>query len=252
MVLLSIGLVSAGAEEGGQKIITPEDLMGLPEPVQKFLKFSQVVNTPRVNKVELKQKGLFKTAPDRDWVPFTATQTFDVVKAGFEWKVKMKMAPLLVVTGRDQLKDSEGSMLIKILGLIPVVNARGPEMDQGAMTRYLSETIWFPQAWLSENIRWEPIDTLSARATLTINEKSVDGIFYFAPDGRCTEFKCQRYYSSGDEMALYPWRTPVDEYSEINGVVICSRARAIWEKPEGNFCYVDLEITKYRVETQSP
>ena len=54
------------------------------------------------------------------------------------------MNPLMAVVGRDKYVNGRGEMLIKILGLLPVVDARGPEMDQGTMLRYLAEMTWFP------------------------------------------------------------------------------------------------------------
>lgn len=226
------------------QVITKADILQLPEPVQRSLEYSKVIGTPRIKSVMLKQTGLFKTAPDRPWVPFSAVQTFDIETASFEWKVKMKMAPLMYVFGRDRLQDGRGSVKIKLMGLFPLVNEEGPEMDQGAMTRYLSETIWFPQAWLDDHIRWEEVDSTSARAILTIGEKSVEGIFAFDDVGRVVEFSCQRYASEADDMILRPWRTPVTEYGELAGLQLGIKGQALWERPEGDYTYVDLEITE--------
>jgi len=253
-VMLAMTLISVtifGGDMQQSQLITQDELTGLPEPVRRALNYSQIVGTPRISEVHLKQKGRFKTAPDKPWVPFTAVQTFQIDEPGFEWKVKMKMAPFVWVRGTDKLTDGRGSMKIKLLGLIPVVNARSPEMDQGAMTRFLSESVWFPQAWLNEHISWESIDASAAKATLTIGDKAVSGTFHFDEAGRVTEFRCERYYASGKNMLLLPWRTPIDHYSEVNGVRLGTRGRAIWDLAEGEYCYVDLEIIEYETSGQS-
>jgi len=178
-LFLMLSQITLGAKTMENELITHEDIQNLPNPVQRFLKYSGVVGSPRITRAIVEQRGLFKMAPDKPWVPFTATQIYNIAEASFEWKVRMKMAPLMIVKGSDALKNGRGSMKIKLFGLIPLVNARGPELDQGAMTRYLSETIWFPQAFLDDHITWEAIDSLSAKAIFTIDAKSVEGIFFF-------------------------------------------------------------------------
>ncbi len=225
-----------------KQTIQKAELEVLPEPVKRFMEYSQVVGTPHIQKARIKQSGLFKMAPDKPWTPFTAEQEYDIPTASFIWKVDMKMAPFIHITGSDHLENGEGQMRIKLLGFIPIVNAKGPEMDQGAMTRYLSEIIWFPQACLDDHIRWEAIDSTSAKAIFTIDQKSVEGVFHFDQEGKVTLFECQRYAYEDKEMVLRSWQTPIDEYGERAGLQLGIRGRAIWNLPEGDYTYVDVEI----------
>ena len=227
-----------------QPMIQAVDLDRLPEPVKRFMEYSKVVGTPYIEKVRLKQSGQFKMGQHKPWTPFTAEQEYDIPSASFVWKVDMKVAPFIHVTGGDRLENGAGNMRIKLLGFIPIVNAKGPEMDQGAMTRYLSETIWFPQSFLDSHITWEAIDSLSAKGILTINDKSVEGIFNFDELGRFTKFTCNRYYIKGDEKLLLPWHTPVYAYAERQGLQLATKGKAVWEHPDGEFEYIDLEITE--------
>ncbi|MCF7823292.1 MAG: hypothetical protein K9N35_03890 [Candidatus Marinimicrobia bacterium] len=231
-----------------KQMITQEAIQHLPAPVQRCLEFSQVIGTPRVKKVELQQRGLFKIAADKPWAPFKAKQWFKVDQAAFEWKVNMKMAPFLHVRGVDRLDEGKGQMKIRLLGFIPLVNAKGPEIDQGSMTRYLSEMIWFPQGFLEDQIQWEAIDDSSARAILTFGDKSVDGVFHFDAQGRVCAFTCDRYATEGKEMVLRPWRASVYEYGERDGIMMGTKAKVTWERPEGDYTYIDLEITELKYE----
>lgn len=243
VLFLALTQFITGAESMDNSIYTSGEIETLPVPVQRFLDYSGIIGTPRIKQVTLEQEGLFKTGRHKSWVPFTATQVFNIEEASFEWKVKMKMAPLVTVKGSDALREGQGSMKIKLFGILPIVNEKGPEMDQGAMTRYLSETIWFPQAFLDDHISWEAIDSLSARATFTIDEKTVNGVFHFNEMGQVTHFTCERYAAEGRDMVLRPWRTPVYEYSEMNGLQIGVKGRAIWEYPDDEFTYVDVHVT---------
>ncbi len=234
--------------EKDQRIIQATDLVNLPEPVQRFMEYSQVVGTPFIQKARIKQTGLFKMDIDKPWAPFTAEQEYDIPSASFVWKVNMKMAPFIRVTGSDRLENGIAHMRIKLLGFIPVVNAKGPEMDQGAMTRYLSEIIWFPQAFLDKHITWEAIDSSSAKATLTIKNKSVEGVFHFDETGRFTEFTCDRYFIKGDEKLFLPWSTPVYEYGQRQGLQLATKGKAIWDHPDGEYTYIDVEVTEVEYE----
>jgi len=49
-------------------------------------------------------------------------------------------------------RDGKGNMQIKLGTIFPIANATGEEMDQGSMMRYLNEMMWFPTAFLRENI----------------------------------------------------------------------------------------------------
>lgn len=57
-------------------------------------------------------------------------------------------------------------MSIKLLSVILLGKARGPEMDQSSLVRHLGEIVWFPMAWLSNAIEWQAIDASSVRATI--------------------------------------------------------------------------------------
>jgi len=216
--------------------------------VKRFLENSQVVGTPYIKKARIKQTGQFKMAPDKPWTPFTAEQEYDIPSASFIWKVNMKVAPFIRITGSDRLDNGEGNMRIKLLGFIPIVNEKGAEMDQGAMTRYLSEAIWFPQSFLDSHFSWEAIDSLSARGILTINDRSVEGIFSFDELGRFTEFTCHRYYIKGKEKLFLPWRTPATGYAEWQGLHLTTKGNSIWKHPLGEYAYIDLEIVDVTYE----
>ena len=54
-------------------------------------------------------------------------------------------------------------MLIKAASLVTVADAKGKEIDQGEMVRYLSEMTWFPSTFLEDNVSFEAVDARSAR-----------------------------------------------------------------------------------------
>jgi hypothetical protein len=84
-------------------------------------------------------------------------------------------------------------MLVNVASLWPVVDASGEQMDQNEMTRYLSEMIWFPAAFLAGNISLEAADDSSARVTLTEHGRTATGTLFIDQQGRLTDFVARRY-----------------------------------------------------------
>lgn len=86
------------SKEVQPQLITEEDIKALPEPVQRYLKYTKVVGKERIRTVRLKQKGFFRQG-DRPWMPFEAEQYYTIDPAGFIWIANMKAFPLLSVKG---------------------------------------------------------------------------------------------------------------------------------------------------------
>jgi hypothetical protein len=119
------------------------------------------------------------------------------------------------------------------------------ELDQGEMMRYLNEIMWFPSAFLEDNITFQAVDSSSARVTLTDHGQSVTATLFFDADGRLTEFVGQRY-SGGD---LETWSVPVTEYGEFEGLRLPSRAKAVWRHAGRDEEYIDVTLTELHHDT---
>jgi len=65
----------------------------LPEPVRRWLRYSQVVGAQRPAMARLRQDGDFRLE-GMGWMPFRAEQYFTTNPPGFLWKASFRMAPL--------------------------------------------------------------------------------------------------------------------------------------------------------------
>jgi len=230
------------------KIISAEDINHLPPIVQTWLTNSGVVGKPQVTFGRLKQKGEMKTSPDGRWMEFEAEQYFDLIKPSFIWTTEVEMMPLIYLNGRDMLIDGEGEMIIKLLSLINVVNeGHNEKMNSGTMIRYLAEICWFPSAALNDYLAWEEIDSLSAKATMKLDNKNVSGIFRFNENGEMISFEADRYYGGGEDAKLERWVIETIESKEIDGYHIPVKSKVIWKLKEGDYNWLNLEITDLNV-----
>ncbi|MEA1961357.1 MAG: DUF6544 family protein [Bacillota bacterium] len=227
-----------------ETMVTAEDIGHLPVCVQKWLGTSGAVGQVYIQTVRLKQRGSMRTDPEKKWMPFKAEQYFNFRNPGFIWYARIDAAPLMHITGRDKYYDGKGNMLIKVISLFTAANASGKEMDQGSLVRYLSEMIWSPSAVLNEYVQWEGIDDLSARATMTYGGVTASGIFMFNQQGDVVSFSAQRYRDLGGSYSLDDWYISLYNYAEFHGIRIPAKAEVIWKLPEGDFKWLQLEVTE--------
>ena len=236
-------------EEKAEFIVSTEMLGRLPAPVQRYMQFSGVMGKPWIHHVRLTQTGRFRIGPNRPWMPMRAIQTYTTNPPSFIWDARFKLFGLPLLHATDRYVSGHGHMFGKLAGIYTLFDVRGEELDQGAMLRYLSEMIWFPIAFLGENIHWEPVDDGCAQATFTDSGKSVSGKLFIDPEGRPINFTTMRYREISGAFSLDPWSTPMTGYDERAGLTLPMRGQAMWHLDSGALPYVELEIGEIEYNT---
>jgi uncharacterized protein DUF6544 len=228
-------------------VVTEDMLGGLPEPVQRYLRYTGIVGKPLVRTVYLRQQGRVRLAGQR-WIPLRAQEWFSVRPPGFVWDATMRVAGIPVGRARDMYQGGQGRMLVKAASLVTVADVDGEEMDQGSMMRYLSELMWFPSAFLEDNISFRAIDATSARVTMTDHGKTATATLFFDSAGRLTNFMARRYAIAGESRDLHMWSAPVTGYGEFEGLKLPVRVKAVWQLTEGDREDIDVTLTDLRYD----
>jgi hypothetical protein len=130
----------------------------------------------------------------------------------------MRMFPLVTIAGRDRYVVGRGSIEMRLLGIVPVADASGPGMDQGALLRYLNETLWFPATALSPYVTWLGSDATTAQATMSYQGVTVSATFVFDAQGRPADMTAERQDLARGRLET--WSTPLRAYGEFAGVRI--------------------------------
>jgi Family of unknown function (DUF6544) len=248
LVRRDVQALLAQAPEGRTGVVAEEMLGGLPEPVQRYLRYTGIVGTPLARTVYLRQRGRVRLAGQR-WIPLQAQEWFSVQPPGFVWDATMRVAGLPVGRARDMYQGGQGRMLIKVASLVTVADAGGEEMDQGSMMRYLSELMWFPSAFLQDNISFQAIDATSARVTLTERGKTATATLFFDAAGRLTNFVARRYAIAGKRHDLQTWSVPVTGYGELEGLKLPVRVTAVWKFADGDREDINVTLTGLHYDT---
>lgn len=248
LVRLDVESLVADSASPPGGLITEDMLLSLPEPVRRYLTYTGVVGRPFVGTVRLTQAGRIQPDVGQPWFGLQAQQHYSVRPPGFVWDATVRMGPFPVVRGRDMYREGEGRMLIKALGLLPIVDAGGPEMDQASMMRYLSEMVWFPTAFLGNNVSFEPVDDRSARVTLTDGGQTANAVMLFDETGKLVEFVAERWYIAHGESTLERWAVTVAEYGELAGLRLPVRGGAVWKLADGDVEYIDVTVTELQYD----
>ena len=79
------------------KTIAEEDLKELPEPVQRYFRYTGVIGTQPIKTVSLKQRGFFRMKEGQKMMPMTAEQYYTTNPPSFLWYGQITPLPLFSV-----------------------------------------------------------------------------------------------------------------------------------------------------------
>ena len=207
----------------------------LPEPVQRYFKHVLKDGQPYINYVRLKHDGKFKSDLKKEWVEIKGEQNFTTEKPGYIWKGKTAM-----FVARDMYIAGKGRLIATILSLINMVDLQGEQYDQGELLRWLAESVWLPTNLLpSKNLQWAAVDNETATLSFEYNGLSLFYIVNFNSLGEIAQMETQRYM---DETRLETWVCKMSSYEEISGMLIPTRAEALWRLEEGDFSYAKFNV----------
>ena len=208
-----------------------EELERLPAPVARYLEWALPGN-PRIRVAQLQQTGVLRTDARRErWMPFVAEHIAAPGATGFVWNARVNVAPLLHVRVRDAFIAGKGSGEVSFLSAFTVASDSGtPEMDSGALHRYLAEAVWYPTALLpSAKLRWDAVDDRRAVATLTEAGVTVSLEFRFADTGEVKGiYTPARWGRFGGGYEQVPWEGRFRAYEECQGMRIPAEGEVGW------------------------
>ncbi len=232
--------LASGTAAGGPGVFSRQQLEGLPAPVVRYFDFALTPGQRLVQSARLEHAGKFRGGLDEPWSPFTSVQHFSVRPPGFVWDAAIHLAPLLTVRVRDSYIGGTAGMHGKIASLIPVVNQNGgAALNAGALHRLLAEMVWLPTALLPGNgVSWSPIDSSTARATLTDSGTAVWLDFQFNAAGEIVRVSTPERFRDVEGTAVpTPWAGSFGSYEEVAGMRVPREGEVAWILPEGRLDY---------------
>lgn len=171
---------------------------------------------------------------------------------GMIWRATVRMYTM-PVTGFDRLLDHEGEMRWKLLGIIPIMTASGPEITRSAAGRVVAESVWLPSALCRNDVAWTALDALHPQARLTVEGETSELALTVAADGRLQDLKMQRWGNPGGGQFRYEaFGGIADQEATFGGYTIPTRLRIGWYfgtnlfETDGEFFRVTVDHAAYK------
>jgi hypothetical protein len=230
------------ADKISAEVFSERDILNLPEAVQKYFRVCGYIGKPKIINADVIWKESFiKLSPEKEWTKLQTRQFNSVINPVRIAHMKALSMPLQV---RDIYRDGQGHMYGKLFNLIPVVNSKGKETSQGGLVTLFTEVLFIPSYSLQSYIKWEEIDSKTAKATLTHKDIVVTGVFHFDENGKFIHFETnERYYpEKGGKFVKKRFSAVVDSYKEKNGLLVPNKVRVIWHLDNGDYEYFKGEV----------
>jgi len=216
-------------------------LAGLPAPVQRYFRHVLPEGQPYLRGLRLRHDGQFKTDLKKDWMAIEGEQYITAAPAGFIWQGTTRW-----FVARDAYEAGRGSLRVRLLGAVPVVNGHGPHFDEGELLRWLAESAWLPTALLpGAGIAWTAVDEHSARLTFTQNGQLVTLLMRFNERDEIEACEAPRYF---DDTTQRPWVCRYAQYRRWHGVLIPTVGEAAWVVDGQEQSYARFEVRELEYE----
>jgi len=227
-------------------MVTESMLASLPAPAQRYFRYAGVLGSSIPRVVTIKKNGRIRGSATDNWMSFEAEEIYSTSPPAFVWRAYFPAVFAPIALGRDEYLEGRGSILMKMLGTVPLADEHDDELAAAGLMRYLNESMWFPASLLGPNVRITPVDEESFRATLVDRGLSAEAVFFVDGEGRLVNFRASRYDTS--TRALGTWETPVSGYRMIDGLNLPTNGSAVWKRDAGDLSYIELEVTRITYE----
>ena len=248
--LVRDGLAQAAAGTRPRNI-TEADLAGLPPPVQRYLRFAGVVGTPRVQGFRARLTGRIRSSATAPWMPFMAEQHnfYDPPRRYFWMEATRGGLP---VDGLHAYGETDASMRIRLLSLVPVVDLGGSDMMRTeTVTIFNDMCIFAPGSLLDPSIRWREIDKRSVEATYTNGPHTICAVLVFDDSGALVNFRSDdrpALAEDGKTMLPQRWSTPIRDYRTFGPYRLATRAEGRYAPTSGEYAYIEIEVREVSTE----
>ena len=217
------------------KTFETSQLDGLPLVVQQYFLHVLKPGQPLIRSARLRHNGQFKPGLKKDWSKIEGEQYFSTINPAYIWKGTTHF-----FTARDFYIGGKGGLIVTILSLFNVVNAKGKAFDSGELLRWLMENIWFPTNLLpKENMTWAAIDSRKARLNFEHKGLSLYLDCTFNEENEIIEMETKR---NMDETRVETWIGKPASYKEMNGVRIPTDVEVLWRLAEGDLSYARFHV----------
>lgn len=234
-------------------LVGEADLESLPPAAARWLRRVGVVGRPRVGSLYVRFQAEIRGGPEERWMRGSAEQysfldpperlfTMDVTRAG------------LPVDVYHRYTGEGATMQARLLGVVPVLDATGPELARSETVTFLNDMVLLaPAALLDAGVSWEELDGRRVAVAWEHGGHRVEAVLHFDEAGDLVDFHSHdRYQTDGTTHTLARWSTPVLEFGDFDGLRLPREAEARWGEEGESWCYARFVVEEVRYNVREP
>lgn len=234
------------------EVLDESRIAHLPAAVRRYLSITGALGRPRPAGFRVRFTGAIRGGPADPWMPFTAEQVSRTGEAPSRYFFMKASRSGVPVHALHVLRGGTATMRVKVLGLVTVVDARGPEMDLAETVTLLNDLcIFAPGALADPSLAWVDAGAREARAAFTNAGHTVHANLHFGETGELVDFDSDDRLAAGRDGRTFTrmrWSTPLRDYRAFGPLRLASRGDAVWNAKEGPYAYGRFEMRDVIVE----
>jgi hypothetical protein len=239
--------------------ITEANLSRLPHAVARYIERAGFLGQAETRSYELRFSARMRASPSAPWMNASAEQ---VSFADAPTRLFLMRATRfgLPIEAFHHYEHGKATFQVKLLGVITIVDARGPELDRTeTVTLFNDMCLLAPATLLSPQIRWESLDDGSVRAHFSNGGNTISAQLFFDESGFLRDFVSddrKRSSADGKIFTAQRFSTPIVRSGHFGRFELMAEGEARWhaEAPEGSFAYgvFQLEDIRYNDASTAP
>ncbi len=239
-------------------VLAEADLADLPAPLAAYIRRSGAVGKPRVVSFHADFHGRIRGGPDEPWMPFTGQQVNTYGPRPQRLFLMDATKARLPVTVLHVFANTTATMRVKLLSVLTMVDAAGPEMDRGeTVTVFDDLVVMAPGAIVDARASWAAIDSQRVRGEFTDGDQTVSAMLTFNADHDLVDFVSDdrsAASSDGKTFTSQRWSTPLSGHRDTGGRRVLTSGEGVWHTGDGPFTYLefDLDAISYNPGDEMP
>ncbi|MHB8061319.1 MAG: DUF6544 family protein [Ruminiclostridium sp.] len=219
-------------------VFTKDDINDLPSPVQKYFEYCGYLGTPKMSYSKAIFKNVDFKMSEKKTIKIDYTQYNFVTKPERFAFIDSSLYGI-PFEGFDSYRNGVGGMKGTIAKVITLFDQKGKSMDKACLVTILAECLAIPNIALQDYIKWEEIDAVHAKGTITYYGISASGIFTFDENGLMLSFKTKERLATNMDGSTKAaeWSAIISDYQTINCIRQPKVLQSIWHYSENDSIY---------------
>lgn len=215
------------------EVFDPSMLVGLPDPVQRWLGHAITPGAPLLTGFEVEGTGHIRMRGT--WRPLLARHRA-TLDGGFVWAARTRLAGM-TATGFDRFTGDRGEMRWWVLRRVRMISDDSDGVARSAAGRHAAELLSIaPAVALHPSVRWEPVDHQRAVAHLVVGGDSQAVTVRVDPLGRLRQVEMDRWGTPpGFAFDRYRFGALLTEERHFDGYLVPTEVVGGWHIGTGRW-----------------